>query len=42
MKNVKSLFHHYFDLDAQEIYYVCDQKLPTLQLTIKKIIHDLE
>ena len=33
--------HHYFDLDAQEIYYVCDQKLPMLQSTIQKIIQDL-
>ena len=34
--------HHYFDLDAQEIYYVCDQKLPTLQATIKKMLHDID
>ena len=34
--------HHYFDLDAQEIYYVCDQKLPTLQATIKKMIYDMD
>ena len=33
--------HHYFDLDAQEIYYVCDEKLPTLQSTIKKILQEL-
>jgi len=33
--------HHYFDLDAQEIYYVCDEKLPTLKLTIEKILQDL-
>jgi len=33
--------HHYFDLDAEEIYYVCDQKLPTLQVTISKILQDL-
>jgi uncharacterized protein with HEPN domain len=33
--------HHYFDLDAEEIYYVCDEKLPTLQSTIEKIIQDL-
>jgi uncharacterized protein with HEPN domain len=33
--------HHYFDLDAEEIYYVCDEKLPTLQSTIEKIIEDL-
>ena len=34
--------HHYFDIDTQEIYYVCDQKLPTLQATIKKMIHDMD
>ena len=33
--------HHYFDLDAQEIYYVCDEKLPTLKSTVEKIIQDL-
>ena len=33
--------HHYFDLDAQEIYYVCDKKLPTLRSTIEKILQDL-
>ena len=33
--------HHYFDLDAQEIYYVCDKKLPTLKSTIEKILQDL-
>ena len=32
--------HHYFDLDAQEIYYVCDTKLPTLKITIEKMIQD--
>jgi len=33
--------HHYFDLDAQEIYYVCDEKLPALQSTIEKMLQDL-
>lgn len=33
--------HHYFDLDAQEIYFVCDEKLPTLKSTVEKIIQDL-
>jgi len=33
--------HHYFDLDAQEIYYVCDVKLPALKATIAKMIEDL-
>jgi uncharacterized protein with HEPN domain len=34
--------HHYFDLDAEEIYYVCDEKLPMLKLTIYQIIQDLK
>jgi uncharacterized protein with HEPN domain len=33
--------HHYFDLDAQEIYYVCDQKLPMLKTTIQKMLTEL-
>jgi uncharacterized protein with HEPN domain len=33
--------HHYFDLDAQEIYHVCSEKLPTLKLTIRKILKEL-
>jgi uncharacterized protein with HEPN domain len=34
--------HHYFDLDAEEIYFVCDTKLETLTNTIEKIIQDLK
>lgn len=34
--------HHYFDLDAEEIYFVCDTKLDTLANTIEKIIQDLK
>ena len=33
--------HHYFDLDAEEIYFVCDTKLDTLIKTIEKILEDL-
>jgi uncharacterized protein with HEPN domain len=33
--------HHYFDLDAEEIYFVCDTKLDTLTETIEKILKDL-
>jgi uncharacterized protein with HEPN domain len=34
--------HHYFDVDANDIYLVCDTKLPALQLTIiKAMINDL-
>jgi uncharacterized protein with HEPN domain len=34
--------HHYFDLDAEEIFYVCDTKLDTLTTSIEKILHDLK
>jgi len=34
--------HHYFDLDAEEIYFVCDTKLDTLIKTIKIMIEDLK
>jgi uncharacterized protein with HEPN domain len=34
--------HHYFDLDAQEIYYVCEMKLPTLKTTIETILYDIK
>ncbi len=33
--------HHYFDLDAEEIYNVCDEKLPLLKVTIEKIVQEL-
>ena len=33
--------HHYFDIDAGEIYFVCDTKLDTLLQTIEVIIDDL-
>ena len=34
--------HHYFDLDAEEIYFVCDTKLDGLIKTIEKILKDLK
>lgn len=34
--------HHYFDIDADEIYFVCDTKLDTLIKTIEKILEDLK
>ena len=34
--------HHYFDIDAQEIYFVCDNKLENLILTIEQIIKDVK
>jgi uncharacterized protein with HEPN domain len=33
--------HHYFDLDAEEIYYVCDAQLPGLHQAIHKMIEEL-
>lgn len=33
--------HHYFDIDAGEIYFVCDNKLDLLLQTIKTIMSDL-
>jgi uncharacterized protein with HEPN domain len=34
--------HHYFDIDAEEIYNVCDTKLSVLFKTIQIIIVDLK
>ncbi len=33
--------HHYFDIDAGEIYFVCDSKLDLLFETIQTIMSDL-
>jgi uncharacterized protein with HEPN domain len=33
--------HHYFDIDAGEIYFVCDNKLEELGMTIDKIKDEL-
>ncbi|MBQ0143447.1 MAG: DUF86 domain-containing protein [Prevotellaceae bacterium] len=34
--------HHYFDVDAFEIFSICKNDLVPLQVTIKKMISDLE
>ncbi|KAA3597111.1 MAG: DUF86 domain-containing protein [Calditrichaeota bacterium] len=34
--------HHYFDIDAEEIFWVCEKHIPLLAETIKKIIGDLK
>ena len=34
--------HHYFDIDAGEIYFVCDKKLQGLASTIDEIKIDLQ
>jgi len=43
VKGIRDIIsHHYFDLDAEEIYFVCDTKLDTLIKTIEKILKDLK
>jgi uncharacterized protein with HEPN domain len=34
--------HHYFDIDAEEIYFVCDTKLSTLKTTIQEVAQSLK
>lgn len=45
-KGVKGLrdiiTHHYFDIDAEEIFWICNNELIELKLTIQKIINDLK
>lgn len=33
--------HHYFDIDAEEIFWVCANKMKPLATAIEKIIEDL-
>jgi uncharacterized protein with HEPN domain len=33
--------HHYFDVDAEEIFWVCENHLAVLAETLKKIIADI-
>ncbi len=33
--------HHYFDIDAEEIFWVCEKNLPLLAETLKKIVVDI-
>ena len=33
--------HQYFDIDAEEIYWVCENKMADLAETIERIIIDL-
>ena len=34
--------HHYFDIDAEEIFFVCDMKLENLGRTMNKIRDELK
>lgn len=35
------LSHHYFDIDAEEIFFTCKNQIRPLSETIKMMIHDL-
>jgi len=45
-KGVKGLrdiiTHQYFNIDAEEIFWVCQKHIPALSETIKKIIYDIK
>jgi len=34
--------HHYFDIDAEQIYWVCDKNIPQLHDVIDKMLSDLK
>ena len=36
------LSHNYFNIDAEEIYYICKQNLEPLQRSVKKMLADLQ
>lgn len=36
------IVHHYFDVDADEIYRICQEDLPQLQQVIKRMLNDLK
>lgn len=35
------LTHHYVDINAEAVFYTCQEKIPQLNETIKKMIRDL-
>ena len=34
--------HHYFDLDAETVFSVCEVEIPKMKNTIKKMIHKIK
>ncbi|MDF7822796.1 DUF86 domain-containing protein [Pontiellaceae bacterium B12227] len=43
VKGVRDIIsHHYFDLDAEEIFEICNKHIPPLHNTIKTMITDLK
>lgn len=41
-KGVRDIIsHHYFDIDAEEIFWICDQQIKPMQQTVEKMIRDI-
>jgi len=41
-KGVRDIIsHHYFDIDAEEIFWICDQQVTPMQQTVEKILQDI-
>ena len=34
--------HHYFDIDAETVFFVCKERIPEMQKVTQKIMNDLE
>jgi len=34
--------HHYFDIDAETVFFVCKERIPEMKKVISKIVNDLE
>lgn len=34
--------HHYFDIDAETVFFVCRERIPEMKKVIGKIVNDLE
>jgi uncharacterized protein with HEPN domain len=34
--------HHYFDIDSEQVYWLCHHNLGPLSMTIKQIIRDMK
>ena len=34
--------HHYFDIDAEQVFWICKHNLEPLSVTIKKMILEME
>ena len=41
-KGVRDIIsHHYFDIDAEEIFWICDQQIKPMQQTVEQMISDI-